>query len=476
MAEKIRIPTDLIIEESLTAELCTNETLKRVLEIARELFIPVWHNGKERIDGVNRIPLGTVFGENPMIISRTKRGENELTPEEFISIYGDLDEEHVDFGKIGMLSLNKEVRYFSDLLIPSMLESFYSGSWILGPEVSLFERTVCEKIGVKHAVGVNSGTDALLVGLRALALSRFKKEFFSEDDEIIVPDLTFLATAMAVILSGATPVLANVDERTYTISPESVRKSITKRTKGIVVVHLYGLPCDMKEIMELAEEFGLFVVEDCAQSFWARYDGKFVGTIGDVGCFSFFPSKNLGAHGDGGLVTTSDDDVYHYASILGKYGARTRDYAEHIGTNSRLDSIQASLLLRKLEIIEFLTERRRKIAEIYSRMLEHPHIVPPCEPPRRFHVFHQYTIRVKGGSHGLQRFLAQRGIETRVYYPYPMHKVPSIARKSVAYDNLNTERLVPELLSLPVEPLYPDMLIRYVGKKVLDFFGAHDFL
>lgn len=471
MGEKIRIPSDIIFDEEIVGEINSNPALKQIVSFAKEFFIPIWHNKNEKIDGINQILPWIVFGENPVIITRQKRENSHLTPEEFLSNFLEINEEKIDFGNIGMLSLSKEVRYFSDELVSSLLKSFYSGNWILGPEVKELEKATCEKIGAKYSVGVNSGTDALVIGLRAIALSRFNKEFFSkEEDEIIVPDLTFLATAEAVILSGATPVIANVDEKTYTISPESIEESITKKTRGIVVVHLYGLPADMDAILDIAKRHNLFVVEDCAQSFYSKFNGKYTGTIGDVGCFSFFPSKNLGGHGDGGVIATNDQKIYEYASILGKHGSKIRDYAEYIGMNSRLDTIQASLLLKKLDKIEFFTERRRKIAEIYNREINHPDIILPYEPPKRFHVYHQYTIRLKRKkADELRDFLSRNNIETRVYYPYPMHKVPSIARNSKVYDNLYTEEITKQILSLPIEPLHPDALIKHISRKITEF-------
>lgn len=467
--EKIRIPSDVILDIS-SEEIKTNPAIKEIISICKNMFIPVWHN--EKIEGVNTIIPGVIFGENPVVVSRLKKGEETITPEEFLSKFSDLDDcEKIDFGSIGMLMLNKEARYFSDELSTEILKSFYNGDWILGEKVKEFERSVCEKLKVKYSVGVNSGTDAILIGLRAIALSKFRKEFFSKEDEIIVPDLTFLATAEAVILSGATPVLANVDDRTYTLSPESLKKSITKNTKGIVVVHLYGLTADMDEIMKIARENNLFVVEDCAQSFYSKFKDEYAGTIGDVGCFSFFPSKNLGGHGDGGLITTNNEDIYYYANILGKHGSKIRDYPEHIGMNSRLDTIQAALLKKKLEKIDFFTQRRREIARIYSEKIEHPNILKPYEPPNRTHVFHQYTIRVKGGASGLKDFLWRNNIETRIYYPFPMHKAPAISRNSKNYDKLYTEDITKEILSLPIEPLYPDILIRYIAGKINSFFA-----
>lgn len=467
--EKVRIPSDIIFDEEISKEIKTNLALKEIISICQKLFIPVWHNNSEKIEGANRIIRGVVFGENPIVISRSKKGEGTITPEEFLSKFSDDDDEKIDFGNIGMLSLNKEVRYFSDDLATEILNSFYKGDWILGEKVKEFEEAVSDKLKVRYSVGVNSGTDAILLGLRSISLSRFKKEFFSKEDEIIVPDLTFLATAEAVILSGATPVIANIDERTYTLSPESLKKSITKKTKGIVVVHLYGLPADMDEIMRIAREYNLFVVEDCAQSFYSKFKDKYTGTIGDVGCFSFFPSKNLGGHGDGGLIATNDKDIYYYASILGKHGAKIRDYSEQIGMNSRLDTIQAALLKKKLERIDFFTERRRTIAKIYSETINHPKIIKPYEPPDRTHVFHQYTIRIKGRANDMINFLSKNHIETRIYYPFPMHKVPAISKNSKFYDKLYTEGIIKELMSLPIEPLHPNILIKHIAKKINEF-------
>ncbi len=478
--ELSKFPTGILIENELLDEFDSNPTLVHIWELCKKLFITLWHTKRGyKKDYVNYLPHFLSIEdmeENPLILAREKRSKIHITPEELLSLlseYESLDDEKIktiDFGWIGMLSLRNEAKFFSDDILPYLLRAFYSGDWILGKEVVEFEKEVCKAFGVRFAVGVNSGTDALIIALRSISLSRYGKEFFSPDDEIIVPDLTFLATVQAVLFAGATPVFANVDEKTYTISPESIRRLINRKTKGMIVVHLYGMPADMDEVRNVADEHNLFVVEDCAQSFFAKYKGKVVGTIGDVGCFSFFPSKNLGGIGDGGLITTNDERIYEFADMLRKYGWRQRDYSEHIGGNSRLDTIQAAVLRAKLKKIDFLTNRRREIAKIYNETLPDT-IQKPYDSPERFHVYHQYTIRCKKAEE-LRDFLNRNKIETRVYYPYPMHKVPALSRGKI-YEKLYTEEIIREILSLPIEPVYPDIKIRYVAGKVCEFIDKY---
>jgi dTDP-4-amino-4,6-dideoxygalactose transaminase len=332
-----------------------------------------------------------------------------------------------------------------EFLWPELEEAFRrvirSGRYILGPEVEAFEEEVAAYLGVRHAIGVNSGTDALVIALRALGVG--------PGDEVITTPFTFFATAEAISLVGATPVFVDIDPRTFNINPDLVPSAITPRTKAILPVHLYGLPAEMDPILEIARSHGLKVLEDCAQAFGATYKGKKVGTLGDAGAFSFFPTKNLGGFGDGGLIATNSDEVAERARMLRAHGSRRKYYNEAIGYNSRLDAFQAALLRVKLSRVEAWNEARRQVASHYNELLAGlPGLVLPEVSPG--HVFHQYTVRVLGGRDRVAEALAREGVGTMVYYPVPLHKLPVYAHMGAALSE--AERAAREVLSLPIGP------------------------
>jgi len=317
-----------------------------------------------------------------------------------------------------------------------------SGRYILGPEVEAFEEEAAQYLGVKHAIGVNSGTDALVIALRALGVG--------PGDEVITTPFTFFATAEAISLVGATPVFVDIDPRTFNIHPELVEPAITERTKAILPVHLYGRPAEMGPILEVARRHGLKVLEDCAQAFGATYKGRKVGTLGDAGAFSFFPTKNLGGFGDGGLIVTDSDEVAEWARMLRAHGSKRKYYNEAIGYNSRLDALQAAFLRVKLPHVDAWNEARRRVASRYNELLAGlPGLVLP--EVSEGHVFHQYTVRVLGGKRDeVQRALEGQGIGTMVYYPVPLHRLPVYAHMGLSLPE--AERAAQEVLSLPMGP------------------------
>jgi dTDP-4-amino-4,6-dideoxygalactose transaminase len=332
-----------------------------------------------------------------------------------------------------------------EFLWPELEEAFrrvmHSGQYILGPEVEALEREAAAYLGVKHAIGVNSGTDALVIALRALGVG--------PGDEVITTPFTFFATAEAISLVGATPVFVDIDPRTFNINPDLIPSAITPRTKAILPVHLYGLPAEMDPILEIARSHGLKVLEDCAQAFGATYRGKKVGTLGDAGAFSFFPTKNLGGFGDGGLIATDSDEVAERARMLRAHGSRRKYYNEAVGYNSRLDALQAALLRVKLPRVDAWNEARRQVASRYNELLAGlPGLVLPEVSPG--HVFHQYTVRVLGGRDRVAEALAREGVGTMVYYPVPLHRLPVYAHMGAALPE--AERAAREVLSLPIGP------------------------
>ena len=332
-----------------------------------------------------------------------------------------------------------------EFLWPELEEAFrrvmHSGQYILGPEVEALEQEVAAYLRVKHAIGVNSGTDALVIALRALGVG--------PGDEVITTPFTFFATAEAISLVGATPVFVDIDPRTFNLNPKLIEPALTPRTKAILPVHLYGLPAEMDPILEIARAHGLKVLEDCAQAFGATYKGKKVGTLGDAGAFSFFPTKNLGGYGDGGLIATNDDGVAELARMLRAHGSQKKYHNEMVGYNSRLDALQAAFLRVKLRHVDAFNARRREVAAYYHQLL-HGVLGMVLSPLVEGHVFHQYTIRIPEGRDRVAEVLRREGVGTMVYYPVPLHKLPVYAHMGVILPE--AERAAEEVLSLPMGP------------------------
>lgn len=285
-----------------------------------------------------------------------------------------------------------------------------SGHFINGPNVAALEREVASYIGTKYAVALNSGTDALHLALRALDVG--------PGDEVITTPFTFVATTEAIGLVGARPVFVDIDPQTYLIDPDAIEAAITPRTKAIIPVHLYGNVADMQRIGEIATEHGLAIVEDCAQSFGARRNGQLSGSFGDIGAFSFFPSKNLGAYGDGGIVTTDNEALAQRIRSLRAHGGRVKYHHEELGLNSRLDEMQAAILRCKLPHIDHWNDERREHAAWYGDHLVDVQL--PVHDESVKHVYHQYTIAVEDRE-GVMRAMADAGVQTMVYYPVPLH-------------------------------------------------------
>lgn len=363
---------------------------------------------------------------------------------------------NITVNNIPILDLKPEVESLWDELMEAIQGVLRSGHFIMGPNVKAFEHEVAQYLGVKHAIGVNSGTDALVIGLRAAGVGA--------GDEVITTPFTFFATAEAISTVGATPVFVDIDPKTFNIDPNLIEPAITSRTKAIIPVHLYGQSCEMETILGIAKQYGLKVIEDVAQAFGGEYQGKKVGTLGDVGCYSFFPSKNLGAYGDGGLITTNDDNIAEEARMLRVHGSKKKYYNETIGYNSRLDEIQGAILRVKLPHIDEWNEGRRRVAHTYNELLKDVEgVVTPFEASNVNHVYHQYTIRIINGKRDeVQNRLAEMGIGTMVYYPVPVHKLPIYKSKSTIF--ALSEIVSLEAISLPIWPC----LTKSVQKRVIE--------
>ena len=333
-----------------------------------------------------------------------------------------------------------------------------SGRFILGPNVEAFEDEVAEYLGVKHAVGVNSGTDALVIGLRALGIE--------PGDEVITTPFTFFATPESISIVGATPVFVDIDPVTFNIDPQLIEAAITPRTKAILPVHLFGQPCDMERIREIAEHHDLKVLEDVAQAMGAAYKGKRVGGFGDAAALSFFPSKNLGGFGDGGMIVTDDDGVAAFSRMLRQHGSQTKYANEILGYNSRLDELQAAILRVRLRDLDVMNDHRRRVAALYTESLSNVRGVQlPAEAPETFHVFHQYTIRTDADTRDvLRERLTQAGVETMIYYPKPCHLLPVYESSDLRL--IAAEHAANAVLSLPIGPSLPPEAIKRVASAM----------
>lgn len=319
-----------------------------------------------------------------------------------------------------------------------------SGWYILGDEVSSFEREFAAYCGARHCVGVGNGLDALHLILKAMGIG--------EGDEVIVPANTYIASWLAVMYCGATPVPVEPDAGTYTLNPALISRAITKRTKAIMPVHLYGLTADMDPINAVAAQHGLKVLEDAAQAQGARYKGRIAGTLSDAAGFSFYPGKNLGAFGDAGAVVTNDDVLADRVRVLRNYGSRIKYHNEMIGFNSRLDELQAAMLRVKLPLLDAWNERRRAIAARYLEGLQDTDLILPVEPSCTGHIWHLFVVR---SSHrdALKDALAAEGIGTMIHYPIPPHLQPACASLNLSGRSFPiTETIHREVLSLPIGP------------------------
>ena len=350
---------------------------------------------------------------------------------------------------ISLVDLTAQYHSIKKEIDAAVLSTLESGHFILGPQVVKFEESVAAYLGVKHAIGLASGTDALVIALRALNIG--------DGDEVIIPAYTFFATAGTVMSVGAKPVIVDVDPQSYQIDVSKIEAAITPKTKAIIPVHLYGHPAEMNPILEIARKHGLKVIEDNAQGYGAEYLGRKTGAMGEVGCLSFFPTKNLGAYGDGGMVVTNDDTLAEQMRMLRAHGWKKKYYSEMVGYNSRLDAMQAAILQAKFPHLDEWNEKRRELSKRYNDHLAPLGIVTPIEREWAKHVYHLYIIRSEKREE-LQAFLKEKGIASEVYYPLPPHL--SIPCRKYGYKEGNfphAEKAAKETLALP---LYPELTLK----------------
>jgi dTDP-4-amino-4,6-dideoxygalactose transaminase len=363
------------------------------------------------------------------------------------------------------LDLKAQYAGIREEVLEAVTRVLESQLFILGPEVEALEKEVSTLTACNYAIGCASGSDALILALLALEIGR--------GDEVITTPFTFVASAASIARVGAKPVFVDIDPETFNISPRAIEKAVTSRTKAIMPVHLFGLSADMDEIIAIAAGHGIAVIEDAAQAIGARYEGRAVGRLGVMGCFSFFPSKNLGGAGDGGLVTTHNSALAERLRLLRVHGARKKYEYELLGMNSRLDALQAAILRVKLRHLEHWAAGRRRNAERYRELFHEfrleSMIKSPATPPGYTHVYNQFTIRVRERD-ALREHLQSRGIPTEIYYPKPLH-----LQKTFAYlghqlgDFPESETAGLEALSLPIFPELTEEQQRSVVAAIADF-------
>ena len=329
----------------------------------------------------------------------------------------------------------------------------------MGDEVASFETEFSSYIGADYGVGVNSGSDALFLALKALGIDK--------NSEVITVSHTFESTVDSIIRCGAKPVFVDIEPDTYCIDTAKIEEKITERTKAILPVHLYGHPAHLDEVLKIATQYDLSVVEDACQAHGAEYKGRKVGSIGDVGCFSFYPVKNLGAYGDGGFVATNDSSLAEKVKSLRNYGQSRKHYYELAGINSRLDELQAAILRVKLSRLDEWNEKRRRLAKLYNELLAHTNIVLPFERTYAKHAYHLFVIRLVERDK-CRRLLQKRGIQTQMHYPLPVHKQKPYKEFENADDLSNTEVICNEVLSLPLYPSLTDEEVTYIGGATID--------
>src|SRR2546426_1867328 len=348
--------------------------------------------------------------------------------------------------KVPLLDLQAQYRPLREELLAAVVRVCDSQRFIMGPEVAALEDEMARMLGIRHAIAVSSGSDALLLALTALEIKA--------GDEVVTTTYSFFATAAAIVRVGARPILVDIDPATFNIDPERVRLALTPRTRAIVPVHLFGLSADLDPIADLASRAGIPIVEDAAQAIGATYKSRRVGGIGVFGCFSFFPSKNLGAFGDAGLITTNDDGLAERARLLRTHGMEPQYYHQLVGGNFRMDALQAAVIRVKAPHLAAWTDARRANAQRYGTLFRDAalgdHVTLPVEPPDLRHIFNQFVIRTADRD-GLKRHLDERGIGTEIYYPVPFHLQPCFANLGHRRGEFpHAERAAGESLALPI--------------------------
>lgn len=360
-----------------------------------------------------------------------------------------------------------DLKYQNDLIMTKVREKFQdiitNASFVSGKYVKEFEYSYADYIGVKHCLAINNGTNALFLTLLA--------EGIGVGDEVIIPVNTFIATAEAVSLTGARPVFVDVDKKTYNIDPYKIKEKITRKTKAIIPVHLYGQCAEMDSILQIAKKYKLIIIEDACQAHGAEYKGRKAGSIGKCAVFSFYPSKNLGAWGEGGAIVTNDDTLAEKVRLMRNHGSRNKYYHELIGGNFRMSEFQGAVLLTKFKYLDKWNERRNKIAKLYLELLKgNKNIILPYVDNKNKHIWHLFVIRVKKRE-GFIKYLKENGVETMIHYPFPLHLTK--AYKYLGYREKEfpiAERLAEEIVSLPMYPELKKEEVFYIVNVINQYY------
>jgi len=366
--------------------------------------------------------------------------------------------------KIPFLDLKAQYDSIKKEIDAAVSDIIQNGQYIMGPNVKALESEMAAYLGVKHAIGVANGTDALVLALKALGIG--------SGDEVITSPYTFFASAESISRVGATPVFADIDPETYDINPDEIQKKVSPKTKAIIPIHIFGQPADMERISDLAEKYHLYCIEDACQAIGSAYKDKKSGSIGHVGCFSFFPTKNLGGYGDGGMLVTGDDEIAEKIKLLRVHGSNKKYMHSMIGYNSRLDEIQAAILRVKLKYIDDWNKARRQKAKLYKELLQDAPVTTPYEHKDVYHVYHLFTIQGEKRDE-LAAYLQEKGIPTGVYYPVPLHLQE--VYKGLGYkpgDLPVAENLCAKNLSLPLYPELADDHIEYISAQIKNFYKS----
>lgn len=363
--------------------------------------------------------------------------------------------------KVDFVNLSRQYSIIKDEIEEAVFRVLKKSTFILGDEVEHFEEEFAKYCGVKYCVGVSSGTEALHITLKVLGIQ--------DGDEVILPPNTFIATALAVSYTGAKPVFVDIDPGTYNIDFSKIEEKITKKTKAIIAVHLYGQMAEMDKILKIAKKYNLKVIEDACQAHGAKYKDKKAGSFGDTACFSFYPTKNLGCYGDGGAIVTNSKEVAEKVKLLRNYGQVKKYHCKIIGFNSRLDEMQAAILRVKLKYLDHNIKNRRKNASLYTHYLKDLPVILPKESAENYHTYHLYVIRIKNRK-AMADYLKEKGIFTSIHYPIPLHL-------QVAYKGLGckkgdfpvTDEQVGEILSLPMFAELEKEEAEYVAEQIKKF-------
>ncbi len=365
---------------------------------------------------------------------------------------------------IPFVDISKEFEIFKNEITSKLSKVLFNSDFILGEEVENFENSVAKFYNVQHAVGVGSGTDALKFALKAANIGF--------DDEVITTPFSFVATTGAILQTGATPVFADIDPDTLNIDPEKIEEAITDKTKALLIVHLFGNPCNMDEIMKIVKKHDILLIEDCAHSFGSKYKERLVGSFGNVGCFSFYPSKNLGAYGDAGMIITNSSEYYRKYKLLRNHGLNDKNEFVILGCNSRLDSIQAAILNVKIDYFNQFTEKRRELAQLYIENLSDlEEVIPQKVESYSFHTYNVLTFRVKKRDE-LKNFLNENGISCAIYYPIPIPE-----QHAMKFLNIDKEsffiasNISNHVISLPLYPTLPEEIVLNITEKIKDFYA-----